>query len=475
MLPDRAPAPASAADPAAIDLGGSSWRRLRAFLRDLYCLPLRVQALVDAELQRADILGAWLGVALAVFLGGLYVVAPKALDIMGGVKPVPIVVGLFLLSSVWRLRLAYRGPLSSTKQTLFIVADIGLLYALIWSYHLQYSQPAAFYLKAPTFLFVFLLIAIRALRFEPVSILISGFFAALGWAVMTVYALMNTPPPAATRDFIAYMTGNRVLIGAEVEKIVAILLVSIVLTLAIMAGRRQLVLAVTGSVAKDDLSRFFAPEVAARITSDDELLRPGYGEIRRGAILVTDIRGFTSLAARHQPRQVMELLVEYQRRMSHVIGEHGGAIDKFLGDGILATFGCTKSSTTPAAEAMRALMSLIREAEVFARSSETMIGERMRVGFAVASGDVLCGTVGDASRLEFTVIGDAVNRAVKLEKTNKTLGTVAVVEASALETARREGFQPVSGLASQAFAVDPAGAGERCEVIGWFDPKGAAA
>ena len=101
-------------------------------LRGLRRLPPRVQALVDAELQRADILGAWIVFAVAAFLGALYLVAPKARDVMSGVPPVPIVVVLFLILSLLRLRMAYRAPLSQVSQIFFIVTDFTLLYGLIW-------------------------------------------------------------------------------------------------------------------------------------------------------------------------------------------------------------------------------------------------------------------------------------------------------------------------------------------------------
>jgi adenylate cyclase len=416
------------------------WRRIAGPFRDLYCLPPRVQALVDAELQRADILGAWIGLSIAVFLGVVYLLSPKALDAISELKPVPYVVGLFLIVNLARLRMAYRGPLSQLVQIGFILADVALLYGLIWSFHLQYQQSAAFYLKAPTFLFIFLLIAIRTLRFEPAAIIVMGLSAAIGWALMTLYAIRATPEPAITRDFTDYITGNQVLIGAEVEKIIAILLVTLVLTSTIVLGRRSLVLAMRGATARDDLSRFFAPEIAARITADDDMLRPGFGEVRHGAVLVVDIRGFTSMAARRPAGEVVGILLEYQRRMGPVIKRHGGVIDKFLGDGILATFGCARASAEPSADALRALLALLLEMRTFSEAIAERFGEPVEIGLAVVGGPVLCGTVGDDARLEFTVIGEAVNRAAKLEKANKLLGTTALVEIETLEAALREGF-----------------------------------
>jgi adenylate cyclase len=387
---------------------------------------------------------------------------------MSSVKPVPIVAALFLLSSLIRLRLAYRAPLSRIAQMVFIVSDFTLLYILIWSFHLQYDQPAAFYLKAPTFLFVFLLIAVRTLRFEPLAVIAAGVTAAVGWAAMAAYALRYTPEPAMTRDFVAYLTGNVVLVGAEVEKIVAILLVTGVLTLAIVRGRRQVVLAASETTARDDLSRFFAPEVAARITGDDdEILKPGYGEVRRGAILISDLRSFTAFAAQRAPNEVMAVLVGYQRHITHLVTEHGGAIDKFLGDGILATFGCARPSTTPARDAVRTLMALIETSDNLVGAVAGDGSETLGIGFAVTMGDVLCGTVGEESRLEFTVIGQAVNIAAKLEKANKSLGTIALADAGLLAAAEREGLDLTGLPPHDVLDVDLPGVPEPQRVVAW--------
>ena len=453
------------------EVGGRDARgRGPSILRGLGRLPPRVQALVDAELQRADIFGAWVLFALAAFLGGLYLLAPKAVDVMGGVAPVPIVAALFLVLSLVRLRMAYRAPLSRTAQIVFIVADFALLYGLIWSFHLQYGQPAAFYLKAPTFLFVFLLIAVRTLRFEPVAVLISGLAAALGWVLLVGYALRNTPAPAVTRDYIAYMTESLVLIGAEVEKIVAVLLVTGVLTLAIVYGRSQLVLAASETTARDDLSRFFAPEIAARITENDEVLKPGFGEVRSGAILISDIRDFTSLVATRPAKEVMGLLIEYQRRVSQVVTEQGGVIDKFLGDGILATFGCARPSAQPAADALRTLIALMETSKELAGEGMKAGGQPLVLGFAATCGDVLCGTVGEEARLEFTVFGDTVNRAAKLEKANKILGTVAVAEVGLVDAAQRQGFGLDGFAAPERFGIEVPGIMEPQLVVGWRRP-----
>jgi adenylate cyclase len=418
-------------------------RRVDRFFRDLYYLPPRIQRVVDTDAQQADLIGAWTIFVVASFVGLLYLFAPKPADSTAQGQPVLWVVGLFIASALVRLRLAYMGPLSRWLVGFFIVTDFALLYGLIWAFHLHYNQPPAFYLKAPTFLFVFLLIAVRALRFEPGSVLAAGLVAAVGWALLVVYAATQPSEPAVTRDFVRYMTGSLVLVGAEIEKIVAILLVTVILTAAIVRGRRALVTAAREEANRSRLARFFAPDTAQHILASSETsLKPGFGEIRQAAVLVADLRGFTSLAARRDPKEVIAVLIDYQRSMGEVIARHRGAIDKFLGDGILATFGCAHPSKTPAADGLRALVDMMVAADSFEERWSVELGEPMRVGFAFTTGPVLYGTIGDGSRLEYTVIGDPVNLAVKLEPSNKLIQTRALADHAALEQAGREGYVP---------------------------------
>jgi adenylate cyclase len=442
-----------------------------ARLREGYRLPPRVQAIIDAQLQRADIVATWVGLSVALFLSTLYLVTPRPLGSEMTLEPVPIVAALYLCVGLVRLKLVYRGALSRLTASIFVSTDVALLYALIWSFHLQYGQPAAFYLKAPTFAFIFLIIAARALRFDPISVVMAGVSATIGWIVLVIYALYETGEGGRTKDFIVYITDNKVMIGAEVEKIIAIILVTTVLTLAIIRGRRQLVLAAASATASRDLSKFFAPEIATHIAASEQEVEAGFAETRRAAMIVSDIRGFTALAMRLPPQEVIKVLVDYQHRMSQILVRHGGTIDKFLGDGILATFGCVRPSETPAADAMRALMALMHEAESLRLSSAQQSCGSLSLGFSVSYGDVLFGAVGDGERLEFTVIGEAVNLAVKLEKENKPLGTVALVHLSAYEAACAQGFKPDPAIVHHVQNVRVQGVEHPLPALAWNYPS----
>ena len=406
-------------------------------------LPERVQRAIDRQQDQSEILIGWVQFAVVTAFAVLYSVAPKTFTAEAEFAPVPWALGLYFGFTVLRLGLAYRRVLPRWFLALSVIIDMLLLLGLIWSFHLQYKQPAAFYLKAPTLLYVFIFIGLRALRFEARYVALAGVVAALGWLGLVAYAVAVDPAAnLITRDYVRYMTSATILLGAEFDKVISILMVTLILAVAIIRARRLLVRSLAEGAAARDLSRFFAPEIARQITASEQLIQPGEGELRDAAVLYCDVRGFTNLASRLSPGEVMRLLAEYQTRMVAVIQRHGGSIDKFLGDGIMATFGAALKTETYAADALRALEDLARAAGGWAAEREAQVKPPLRIGFGAAVGPVVFGAVGDETRLEFTVIGDSANLAAKLEKHNKVEQTQALTTARSLAVAREQGYGP---------------------------------
>jgi adenylate cyclase len=153
-----------------------------------------------------------------------------------------------------------------------------------------------------------------------------------------------------------------------------------------------------------------------------------------------DLRSFTLLSHRLEPHAVMELLAAYQSLMVAEIDRHGGSVDKFMGDGILASFGATRPSTTYAADGLRALESLVHAARRWALERQAAALPAPAIGAALATGQVMFGAIGDRSRLEYTVIGDPVNLAAKLEKHTKAEGVAALCTAEGYRLALQQGY-----------------------------------
>ena len=406
----------------------------------LAALPDRVRVAIAAQQDASEILIGWIQLAVVIIFGTLWAVAPKT--IMGPeALPVPITLAIYFVFTLVRLRLAYIGRLPGWMLMTSVVVDMALLLGLIWSFHLQYQQPPSFYLKAPTLLYVFIFIALRALRFEARFVILAGLVAAAGWGLMILYVITANPfDTMITRNYVTYMTDNAILLGAEFDKIVSILVVTGIIALAIQRARTLLIRSIAEETAARELSRFFSPEIAARIKESDEQIAAGQGVFRDAAILTLDIRGFTKLTRDRDADEVIQLLCDYQGRVVPIVQAHGGAIDKFLGDGILATFGAAAASERPAADALAALDAIMASVEEWNTERRAAGQDPVRIGGAIATGRVLFGAVGDASRLEYTVIGDPANLAAKLEKHTKAEGVRALTTLAAYEQAVSEGY-----------------------------------
>lgn len=406
-------------------------------------LPERVRAAIRAQEDRSEVLIGWIQLAIVTTFGALYAVSPKTFSESATFEPVPWVLGAYLLFTLARLVAARRGRLPGWFLILSVVTDMALLMGLIWSFHLQYEQPPSFVLKTPTLLYVFIFIALRALRFEARYVVLAGLVAAAGWALVVGWVITANPQDTMiTRNYVEYLTSNSILLGAEFDKIASILTVTAVLALAIQRARRLMIRSIVEQTAARELSRFFAPDVARHIASAEGAIHAGEGEAREAAILYTDMRGFTALARRMPAAESLALLADYQARLVPVIQGHGGSVDKFLGDGILATFGAALPTESYAADAMRAVDALIEEIAAWREARLSAGLEAPPVGLAVATGRVLFGAVGDESRLEYTVIGDPVNLAAKLEKHTKAEGVAALASREAVEAALRQGYVP---------------------------------
>ena len=451
--------------PAAAGLGRR--RRIRDWLAGNAGaeLPLRVQRELEVQRRQNEILIGWVQAGLVLTFALLYGFSRKtfATDVM--LQPVPWALGVYALFVAFRLTLTYRGRLTISRQVFSVIADNCLLMVTIWSFHLQYGQPAAFYLKAPTLFYVFIFIALRTLSLMPGLVLLAGAAAALGWLSLVAIAI-NAPGgmELITRDYVVYLTSMHVLIGGEIDKIISILLVSVVLAIATARAGALLHRSVAGQAAALQLARFFSPDIAATIVNADEILKPGSGRQTEAAAMFIDMRGFTRLASCMAPRELVGLLGEYQKVAVPVIQKHHGSVITYLGDGIMVTFGATRSSPTYAADALRATAELLDALEAWAAARRAANQPAPGVGIGVEVGTVTCGAIGDDGRLEYAVIGDPVNRAAKLQNHTKVEQVRALTSVDAVARATAQGFDAARCTERRA-GRSVAGIGEPFDVV----------
>ena len=167
------------------------------------------------------------------------------------------------------------------------------------------------------------------------------------------------------------------------------------------------------AVVLSNFQRYFAPDLAQQIAGQAEQIQLG-GTKRPVVIFFSDIRGFTTLSEHMNPDEIASLLTEYFTEMVEVVFEHGGTLDKFMGDAIMALWG---APITHGDDADRAMRCAIEQQHVLEALNQKWEGEgrhRMQIGIGITFGEVFAGNIGSDRRLEYTVIGDAVNTASRL-------------------------------------------------------------
>jgi adenylate cyclase len=167
------------------------------------------------------------------------------------------------------------------------------------------------------------------------------------------------------------------------------------------------------AVLRENFARYFAAPVAERIAASAEPPRPG-GERRTVAVLFADLRGFTRYAAGQTPDEVAATLSEFLDAMVECVFRHDGTLDKFIGDAVMAQWGAPEPHPDDADRALRAALDMGAALEALNVRRTAGGRPRLAMGIGLAHGEVFAGNIGSERRLEFTVIGDAVNQASKL-------------------------------------------------------------
>ncbi len=177
--------------------------------------------------------------------------------------------------------------------------------------------------------------------------------------------------------------------------------------------------------------RFVPEEVAAELIANKGTLEP---VATRGTILFADIEGFTHMTERLGPSAIVGVLNDYFSVAAEIIEAHRGVITQFQGDAIIAVYNVPVSDARAAVHAVRTAIELLR-----AVGERTYAGEQLKIRVGINTGDLVAGNVGSEGRLTYTVHGDAVNLAARLEAMNKELGTRILVSAETRDACLLEG------------------------------------
>jgi class 3 adenylate cyclase len=190
--------------------------------------------------------------------------------------------------------------------------------------------------------------------------------------------------------------------------------------LALYSDRRSVALvksAADEQTRRERLGRYFSPQVAEALTNVERV--PGEGSNHEVSVLFADIRNFTERADALPSEAVVRLLNDFHSRMVECVFRHGGTLDKYLGDGLMAYFGAPVEQADHAERAVRCALDMQRALDEMNRDLEQRGVAELAMGIGVHSGQVVLGDIGAETRREYTVIGDTVNVAARVEQLTK--------------------------------------------------------
>ena len=181
-------------------------------------------------------------------------------------------------------------------------------------------------------------------------------------------------------------------------------------------------------------SKFVPPEIIDDLIKNDSKEEKSSNEKRKVAILICDIRNFTNISEINQPEDVVEFLNSYFKKMVSVIKKHGGSIDKFMGDAIMALFGAPISYVDNTSRAVNAALEMISVLpEISCARLKLPQGTKFDIGIGLHYGEVIVGNIGCEEKIDYTVIGDSANLASRLEGLTKRYGAKIILSEAVKE------------------------------------------
>lgn len=224
---------------------------------------------------------------------------------------------------------------------------------------------------------------------------------------------------------------------------------------------------IEGLVERDKVKNMFSKFHGSSVTED--LMK---GDLQLGGskkvvtVFFSDIRDFTKFSEGHTPEEVVAMLNEYFEIMVGIINRHGGVVDKFIGDAIMAVWGAPQSHERDPQNAIRAALEMRRELAVLNDKRELRGKVPIKIGMGLHRGEAISGTIGSTERMEYTVIGDTVNQASRIEASTKSFGTDLLLSHDLAEFAKNEFLLETAGSVEVKGKSEPL---TLFKVRGYFD------
>ena len=413
--------------------------------------------------ERAEHAGlklAIIGRTVALVLLGIWLVGTRARD------PSRALEYLLLLSVFAALGLAHYFLIGTRLDRrwikyVFISLDIAIVSVLVATQPLFESAadlPAVMMFRAPLFPFYFVILGVAAFSFSPGMVLWTGFVGALGWLVAFLHAAGGVdgslnwraiPPNPSADDVMAIVLhpnfgGLSARIQEAVSLAVVALLIAIVMWRARKTLQRQLEAERNHAALYGIFGRFVPRAIVNAMVAGGGALAPIE---REATVFFADIAGFTAMTERVGAARMVEILNAYFDEVTRIIGAHNGIVTQFQGDGVLATFNVPVEDALHAKNAFEAACAILT-----CVAGREFAGQRIRVRIGITTGVLVAGTVGGGGRQSYTVYGDVVNLAARLEALCKEHHTSLLLSAATAKALPETSLVAVGDIAVRGIA-----------------------
>ncbi|MEM8655146.1 MAG: adenylate/guanylate cyclase domain-containing protein [Pseudomonadota bacterium] len=373
---------------------------------------------------------------------------------------------LFLLFCLVLVGLAQRrvgrvGQSRAELALLFLDLLLMTLALLVPNPMLDGSVPSAMIYNFEVFQYFFIILAAGVLTYSWRTVVAIGNWTMGLWlfGTLCVWWFGKTFPELTNAaqamfpddpDLAKLFDPNSVNWDLRFQQVVVFVVVAVILAMAVRRYQDLVLESAEMSRERTNLARYFSPTMVEELSTKDEPL----GQIRShdAAVLFVDIVGFTAYADGRPAEEVIETLRAFHARMESEVFAHGGTLDKYLGDGLMATFGTPLPLEDDAARAVACVRAMVGRMEALNMDRKVEGLPEIDARFGLHFGPVVLGDIG-ANRLEFAVLGDTVNVASRLETMTRALGVRAIVSDATMAAAgTSEGFnrapdQAVRGVA----------------------------
>ena len=352
---------------------------------------------------------------------------------------------IFLVTGGVQLWLYARGRASSRAPYVFILVDSLALAAVLLMPNpfTSVPLPPALPLRYASFLYFFILLMQMTFSFRPRLLLwstacgIGAWTLGFAWIASGPGIVMDPSSRTDTATVLArYFSPSYVSRLKYQNEILVFAVVGVGLALLVRRSRALVAERADAERARGNLARYFSPKVVDVLAERDEPL----GRVRRQpvGVLFADLVGFTTLAETMSPEDVMAMLRAFHGRMEEEVFRHGGCLEKFIGDALLATFGVPEVGTRDATDTLACARGMLATLEAWNRERAADGLPAMRMGLGLHYGPVVAGDIGSTRSMAFATVGDTTNVTSRLQALTRDLGASLVVSGALVAAVQRE-------------------------------------